>query len=88
MVFVGYCGVELNFDVLVDSCEELVVVLFSEELGVVIQVCEGVILEVFVQFSVVGFDDCVVVIGQLVNGYEINLNYNGEIVYSVQCCIL
>lgn len=88
MAFAGHCGVELNLDALADSREELAAVLFSEELGAVIQVREGATPEVLAQFSAAGLDDCVAVIGQPVNGYEINLNYNGETVYSAQRRIL
>ncbi|MCH3011666.1 hypothetical protein K3W89_14905, partial [Listeria monocytogenes] len=41
MAFAGHCGVERNLDALADSREELAAVLFSEELGAVIQVREG-----------------------------------------------
>ncbi|MEZ1441394.1 AIR synthase-related protein, partial [Pseudomonas shirazica] len=71
MAFAGHCGVELNLDALADSREELAAVLFSEELGAVIQVREGATPEVLAQFSAAGLDDCVAVIGQPVNGYEI-----------------
>ncbi|MFT0702060.1 AIR synthase-related protein, partial [Citrobacter meridianamericanus] len=51
MAFAGHCGVELNLDALADSREELAAVLFSEELGAVIQVREGATPEVLAQFS-------------------------------------
>lgn len=70
------------------AAKSLAAVLFSEELGAVIQVREGATPEVLAQFSAAGLDDCVAVIGQPVNGYEINLNYNGETVYSAQRRIL
>ncbi|MCY1265315.1 Phosphoribosylformylglycinamidine synthase [compost metagenome] len=84
MAFAGHCGLDLHLDALADSREELAAVLFSEELGAVIQVHEGATPEVLAQFSAAGLDDCVAVIGQPVNGEEVEIDFNGERVYNAQ----
>ncbi|MBO3274898.1 phosphoribosylformylglycinamidine synthase [Pseudomonas schmalbachii] len=84
MAFAGHCGLDLHLDALADSREELAAVLFSEELGAVIQVHEGATQEVLAQFSAAGLDDCVAVIGQPVNGEDVHISFNGERVYDAQ----
>lgn len=84
MAFAGHCGLDLRLDALADSREELIAVLFNEELGAVIQVHEGATPEVLAQFSAAGLEDCVAVIGQPVNGADIELSFNGERVFADQ----
>ncbi|MHB9796875.1 phosphoribosylformylglycinamidine synthase [Pseudomonas sp. MT3] len=84
MAFAGHCGLDLRLDALADSREALPAVLFNEELGAVIQVREGATPEVLAQFSAAGLEDCVAVIGQPVNGTDIDLAFNGERVFSAQ----
>ncbi|MEE9102156.1 phosphoribosylformylglycinamidine synthase [Pseudomonas nitroreducens] len=82
MAFAGHCGLDLNLDALAESREELVAALFNEELGAVIQVRSGATPEVLAQFSAAGLEDCVAVIGQPVNGADIELAFNGEQVFN------
>lgn len=84
MAFAGHCGLDLNLDALADSRDELTAALFNEELGAVIQVHEGATPEVLAQFSAAGLEDCVAVIGQPVNGADIELSFNGERVFNAQ----
>ncbi len=84
MAFAGHCGLDLNLDALADSRDELTAALFNEELGAVIQVRAAATPEVLAQFSAAGLEDCVAVIGQPVNGAEINLDFNGERVFNDQ----
>ncbi|MCL6691592.1 phosphoribosylformylglycinamidine synthase [Pseudomonas sp. R3.Fl] len=84
MAFAGHCGLNLRLDDLASSREELGAALFSEELGAVIQVREAATPEVLAQFSAAGLGDCVAVIGQPVNGDEVELSFNGEPVYSAE----
>ena len=84
MAFAGKCGLDLSLDALADSRDELTAALFNEELGAVIQVRSGATPEVLAQFSAAGLEDCVAVIGQPVNGAEINLDFNGERVFNDQ----
>ncbi|WP_343577704.1 phosphoribosylformylglycinamidine synthase [Pseudomonas sp.] len=84
MAFAGHCGLDLNLDALAESREELVAALFNEELGAVIQVRSGATPEVLAQFSAAGLEDCVAVIGQPVNGADIELAFNGEQVFNAQ----
>ena len=84
MAFAGHCGLSLRLDDLASSREELGAALFSEELGAIIQVREAATPEVLAQFSAAGLGDCVAVIGQPVNGDEVELSFNGEPVYSAE----
>ncbi|NNN26384.1 phosphoribosylformylglycinamidine synthase [Pseudomonas nitroreducens] len=84
MAFAGHCGLDLNLDALADSRDELTAALFNEELGAVIQVRSAATPEVLAQLSAAGLEDCVAVIGQPVNGAEINLDFNGERVFNDQ----
>ncbi|HSX70669.1 MAG TPA: phosphoribosylformylglycinamidine synthase, partial [Pseudomonas sp.] len=84
MAFAGHCGLNLFLDALADDASELPAVLFSEELGAVIQVRQGATPEVLAQFSAAGLDDCVAVIGQPINGSEVAISFNGEPVFGGQ----
>ncbi|CAD5108089.1 phosphoribosylformylglycinamidine synthase [Zestomonas carbonaria] len=82
MAFAGHCGLDLNLDGLADSAEEVASVLFSEELGAVIQVHQDATPEVLAQFSGAGLGDCVSVIGQPVNGAEVVISFEGLPVFT------
>ena len=84
MAFAGHCGLNLNLDALADSRSELTSVLFSEELGGVIQVRRDATASVLAQFSAAGLGDCVAVIGQPLNNGQINLRFNGEPVFTAE----
>lgn len=84
MAFAGHCGLDLRLDALADSREDLIAALFNEELGAVIQVHEGATPEVLAQFSAAGLEDCLAVIGQPVNGADIDVSFNGERVFDAE----
>src|SRR5690606_28913891 len=79
MAFAGHCGLELNLDALADSAAELPAVLFSEELGAVVQVARDDLEEVLAQFSAAGLGDCLAVVGQPQPGNRIRLTLNGAV---------
>lgn len=84
MAFAGHCGLDLTLDALADDASGLAGVLFSEELGAVIQVRQDATAEVLAQFSAAGLGDCVAVIGQPINGSEVAISFNGEPVFGGQ----
>jgi len=84
MAFAGHCGLALRLDALAADREELTRALFAEELGAVIQVPQDFTHEVLAQFSAAGLEDCVAVIGNPVNGYEINIHYHDEHLYRAE----
>ncbi|MBD9482296.1 phosphoribosylformylglycinamidine synthase [Pseudomonas sp. PDM14] len=84
MAFAGHCGLNLFLDALADSRDDLAAVLFNEELGAVIQVRQDATPDVLAQFSAAGLDDCVAVIGQPVNGSDVAISFNGEVVFGGQ----
>ncbi|MEE4461838.1 phosphoribosylformylglycinamidine synthase, partial [Azotobacter chroococcum] len=88
MAFAGHCGLNLCLDGLADSRDELAGVLFSEELGAVIQVRQDATPEVLAQFSAAGLDDCVAVIGRPLNGAEVTVSFNGEAVFTAERRVL
>ena len=88
MAFAGHCGLNLCLDGLADSRDELAGVLFSEELGAVIQVRQDATPEVLAQFSAAGLDDCVAVIGRPLNGAEVTVSFNGEAVFAAERRVL
>jgi len=77
MAFAGHCGLELRLDALADCREALAGVLFSEELGAVIQVRRDVAPEVLARFEASGLGDCVAVIGQPLQGSAVTVGFNG-----------
>ncbi|WP_137279386.1 phosphoribosylformylglycinamidine synthase [Pseudomonas rhizoryzae] len=84
MAFAGHCGLALRLDALAADRDELTRALFAEELGAVIQVPQDFTHEVLAQFSAAGLEDCVAVIGEPVNGYEINIHFNDEHLYRAE----
>jgi phosphoribosylformylglycinamidine synthase len=84
MAFAGHCGITLKLDAIADNHDELIRALFAEELGAVIQVPQGFTSEVLAQFSAAGLEDCVAVIGQPVNGYEVDITHNDQSVFKAE----
>ena len=84
MAFAGHCGLSLKLDALAATRDELTRALFAEELGAVIQVPQDFTSEVLAQFTAAGLEDCVAVIGQPVNGYEVNITYNEQNVFKAE----
>ncbi|WP_313224743.1 phosphoribosylformylglycinamidine synthase [Stutzerimonas nitrititolerans] len=82
MAFAGHCGLNLNLDGLLDDADEVPAVLFSEELGAVIQVRQDDTEIVLAQFSAAGLGDCVAVIGQPINNGYISIRLAGNEVFS------
>lgn len=88
MAFAGHCGLNLYLDGLADGRDGLAGVLFSEELGAVIQVRQDATPEVLAQFSAAGLGDCVAVIGRPINGAEVAVSFNGEPVFAAERRVL
>ncbi|KTT38156.1 phosphoribosylformylglycinamidine synthase, partial [Pseudomonas oryzihabitans] len=84
MAWAGDWGLSLRLDGLAADRDELTRALFAEELGAVIQVPQDFTHEVLAQFSAAGLEDCVAVIGEPVNGYEINIHFNDEHLYRAE----
>jgi phosphoribosylformylglycinamidine synthase len=84
MAFAGHCGLDLSLDPLADSADELAAVLFNEELGAVIQIRQDDTEEILSQFSAAGLGDCVTVIGQPLNGEQVNIRFAGELLFSAE----
>lgn len=82
MAFAGHCGLNLNLDGLLDDADEVPAVLFSEELGAVIQVRQDDTEIVLAQFSAAGLGDCVAVIGQPINNGYVSISLGGNEVFS------
>ncbi|KGK84463.1 phosphoribosylformylglycinamidine synthase [Stutzerimonas degradans] len=82
MAFAGHCGLDLNFDSLLDDADDVPAVLFSEELGAVIQVRQDDTEIVLAQFSAAGLGDCVAVIGQPANNGYVSIRLAGSEVFS------
>ncbi|EIK54147.1 phosphoribosylformylglycinamidine synthase [Stutzerimonas stutzeri TS44] len=82
MAFAGHCGLDLNLDGLLDDADDVPAVLFSEELGAVIQVRQDDTEIVLAQFSAAGLGDCVAVIGQPSNNGYVSIRLAGSEVFS------
>lgn len=82
MAFAGHCGLDLNLDSLLDDADDVPAVLFSEELGAVIQVRQDDTEIVLAQFSAAGLGDCVAVIGQPTNNGYVSIRLAGSEVFS------
>ena len=88
MAFAGHCGLDLQLDAVAASREALGGVLFSEELGAVIQVRGEDSATVLARFAAAGLADCVSVIGRPLAGGDIRLSLRGEVVYRAERRIL
>lgn len=82
MAFAGHCGLNLRLDALADDLSGIPAVLFSEELGAVVQVRQEDTAEVLTQFSAAGLADCVAVIGQPLNNGDVHIHYHDTTVYA------
>jgi phosphoribosylformylglycinamidine synthase len=82
MGFAGHCGLNINLDVLADNAEALPAVLFSEELGAVIQVRQDDTEAVLSQLAAAGLGDCSAVIGQPVAEQRFDFRFNEQSVLS------
>ena len=88
MAFAGHCGLDLQLAGLAAEREALGGVLFSEELGAVVQVRQADSAAVLARFAAAGLGDCVSVIGQPVAGGDIRLSLGDEVVYRAERRIL
>jgi phosphoribosylformylglycinamidine synthase len=84
MAFAGHCGLNLKLDALADETTDIPAVLFSEELGAVVQVRQQDTAEVLAQFSAAGLADCVSVIGQPMNNGDVSIRFHETVIYSGQ----
>ena len=80
MAFAARCGLSINLDVLTQDSKALPAVLFSEELGAVIQVSQEDTADVLSQFSDAGLEECCAVIGQPTSDPAIVFQLAGETV--------
>ena len=88
MAFAGHCGLDLCLDPLAGTSNELMAVLFNEELGAVIQVRQDDTEEILSQFSAAGLGDCVAVLGQPVNGEEVAIRFADTLLFSAERRVL
>jgi phosphoribosylformylglycinamidine synthase len=82
MGFAGHCGLQINLDVLADNAQDLPAVLFSEELGAVIQVRQDDTEAVLSQLAAAGLGDCSAVIGQPVSEQRFDFRFSEQSVLS------
>lgn len=82
MSFAGHVGVTAKLDGLVDAQADVMPALFAEELGAVIQVRQDDTEFVLAQLTAAGLGDCSAVIAQLNDQDTVNVEFNGETVFS------
>ncbi len=84
MAFAGRCGLRIDLDLHLsgDTTESPLPLLFSEELGAVIQVRREDVEAVLTQFSAAGLGECVSVIGQPTQAQDITVQSAEETLYS------
>ncbi|MCJ8311765.1 MAG: phosphoribosylformylglycinamidine synthase [Saccharospirillaceae bacterium] len=75
MAFAGRTGVDIQLQTLIEDENQCLDVLFSEELGAVIQVSNEDLEDVLYQFNGSGLGDCTHVIGQLNQDDHVRFNY-------------
>jgi phosphoribosylformylglycinamidine synthase len=80
MAFAGHTGITATTDILADTHKDLVDALFAEELGAVIQVCQGDTEQVLAQLSAAGLGDCTQVIAALNQDDRIVFEHDGDTV--------
>lgn len=78
MAFAGHTGITITSDILADTRADLTAALFAEELGAVIQVCQGDTELVLAQLSAAGLGDCTQVIGALNEDDRIVFEHDGD----------
>jgi phosphoribosylformylglycinamidine synthase len=79
MLFAGRLGVTLNLNCLGDDC---LPGLFSEELGVVLQVSAGHSQEVINVLHHAGLVDCTYKIGTVAKAQQLTIKHNGKVIYN------
>jgi len=84
MAFAGHTGITITSDILADTKEELVDALFAEELGAVIQVCQGDTEQVLAQLSAAGLGDCTQVVGALNQDDRLVFEHDGDTVLDLK----
>ncbi|MFB9886806.1 phosphoribosylformylglycinamidine synthase [Balneatrix alpica] len=78
MAFAGHTGVEIELSGLAQSPEQLLSVLFSEELGALLQVRQADVTEVLRQLSAHGLADASQLVGGLSDDDMIRFTFEGE----------
>ncbi|WP_305856662.1 phosphoribosylformylglycinamidine synthase [Balneatrix alpica] len=78
MAFAGHTGVEIELSGLAQSPEQLLSVLFSEELGALLQVRQADVAEVLRQLSAHGLADASQLVGGLSDDDMIRFTFEGE----------
>jgi len=81
MAFAGRCGINIQLNSLLTDEDEMLSVLFNEELGAVLQVTKNNTESVLAQFSAAGLSECVSVIGSPSENDSFILNIDEKIVY-------
>ncbi len=82
MCFTGRCGAKLKLDSLASDQSEVLTALFNEELGALIQVPRSELEHVLSQFSGAGLGDCISVVGELQPDLDLNIELEGQTVFS------
>ncbi|NVK36372.1 MAG: phosphoribosylformylglycinamidine synthase [Gammaproteobacteria bacterium] len=82
MSFAGHVGVTAKLDGLVDAKADVIPALFAEELGAVIQVRQDDTEFVLAQLTAAGLGDCSAVIAQLNDQDSVDVEFNGETLFS------
>lgn len=65
MAFAGHVGLDVNLDILAENSSLVSAALFTEELGVVLQVARSNTEQILTQLSAAGFADCAYVVAKL-----------------------
>lgn len=80
MAFAGHTGVDIDLSKLTSASGNDVDVLFSEELGAVIQIRESDVDAINTVFAKFGIEDCCTDIGRINNEDTLRFSRNGEVV--------
>lgn len=79
MAFAGYTGLDIKLEMLAENTSEALAVLFSEELGAVIQVRQADTEFVLMQLAAAGLGDCTQVIGRPEADDLLSFSLDGEL---------
>ncbi|GLQ32062.1 phosphoribosylformylglycinamidine synthase [Litoribrevibacter albus] len=79
MAFAGRTGVDINLDYLADGADDVLQVLFNEELGAVIQVRRDDLDFVLTQLNGAGLGDCSGVVASLNDDHQIRVSLDDEL---------
>ncbi len=82
MAFAARCGLNIQLERLIDSPQDALSALASEELGAVIQVKPEHTELVLTQFAAAGLDGAVQVIGRPQKGNQIKFNFNDDCLFA------